>query len=298
MTVLRYASPIDAGRHGVHHSPRPTAESRPASRFTQRLGRDVPAEAGRYHLYAGHFCPWSHRLSILRQLANLADDVSISYVDGLRDGRGWAFRPATGRDPVNGFALVREAYAATDPGYAGQVSVPVLWDRAESRIVSNEPITLGIDLITAFGSGAGPAAGLYAAADRDRIETFDRWLRPAITYGIARAAVDRVAAEALATAWRRLDTLLEHRTFVLGERLTDADIRLWVSLVRYDCGPNAHGTLGPRLATYPHVWDYARALFGLDAFAATTDFTAFTAPFAVAPDWAAPTDRMSAGESI
>src|SRR5271154_6145118 len=92
---------------------------------------EYPAEPGRYHLYVSWACPWAHRSAIVRELLGLQDVISLSAVDPVRDGRGWAFRDGDGfgLDPVNGFALLRDAYDATEPGYDGHVSVPVLWDK-------------------------------------------------------------------------------------------------------------------------------------------------------------------------
>jgi glutathionyl-hydroquinone reductase len=116
---------------------------RPAYPFQGRITADgssgYPAVPGRYHLYISWACPWAHRSAIVRRLLGLEDVISLSAVDPVRDGRGWAFRegPGYSLDPVNGFALLREAYEATEPGYDGHISVPVLWDRETSRIVSN-----------------------------------------------------------------------------------------------------------------------------------------------------------------
>ena len=281
----RFATPVNAWQHGIYRATQRTGGNRPSVRFTQRLGVDVPATSGRFHIYAGRFCPWSHRLAIIRALTDA--EVSLSFVDGLRDGRGWAFRERTGADPVNGFTLLREAYEASEPGFTGHVSVPVLWDRVARRIASNDPIAVGIDLATCFG-----AIELYPVEQAERIEAFDGWLRATLTYGLARAAADPVARTEIAATLRRLDTRLQTQPFILGDRLTDADLRLWVTLVRYDSGPNAHGNLGPRLTTFEHLWDYARALYAHDAFHSTTDFAAFTAPFARMPDWSQPVHHV------
>src|ERR1700745_4468246 len=98
-----------------------------------------PAVAGRYHLYISWACPWAHRTAIVRTLLGLEEAISLSAVDPVRDGRGWAFREGPGHslDPVNGFSLLRQAYEATEPGYDGHISVPVLWARQSGRIVSN-----------------------------------------------------------------------------------------------------------------------------------------------------------------
>src|ERR1700745_1503097 len=111
-----------------------------------------PAVAGRYHLYISWACPWAHRTAIVRKLLGLEEAISLSAVDPVRDGRGWAFREGPGHslDSVNGFSLLREAYEATEPGYAGHISVPVLWDRETSRIVSNNFPDITIDLDTQF----------------------------------------------------------------------------------------------------------------------------------------------------
>ena len=166
-TAATVASPVDFatfGDYGAKAPPRADgAFVRPVYRFQGRLSADgstgYPAEAGRYHLYISLACPWAHRSAIVRALLGLEDVVSMSVVDPVRDGRGWAFRDGPGYtpDPVNGFTLLREAYEATEPGYDGHVSVPVLWDKETGRIVSNNFPDLTIDLGTQFGRWASPA---------------------------------------------------------------------------------------------------------------------------------------------
>jgi putative glutathione S-transferase len=249
--TVSYASPVNAWIHGEYRIARSAGGSRPLYRFRDRITDDgssgFRAEPGRYHLYAGRFCPWSQRVAIQRALNGLEDAVSISYVNGLRDARGWAFRDPTGPDPVNGFTLLRQAYEATEPGFDGHVSVPGLWDRETGRIVSNDFATLGIDLATQFR----------------------KWAR-ADTYPVA---------------LRRLDRMVANHEYLLGPTLTEADVRLWVTVVRYDAGPNAHGRIGPRLTAFPNLWAYARRLYRHPAFRDTTDFASFTAPLAGVPDW-------------
>jgi glutathionyl-hydroquinone reductase len=166
-TAADVASPVDFdafGDYSVKAPPRSDgAFVRPVYRFQGRLSADgstgYPAEAGRYHLYISLACPWAHRSAIVRALLGLEDVVSMSVVDPVRDGRGWAFRDGPGYtpDPVNGFTLLREAYEVTEPGYDGHVSVPVLWDKETGRIVSNNFPDLTIDLGTQFGRWASPA---------------------------------------------------------------------------------------------------------------------------------------------
>lgn len=278
-----YASPVDASAHGPY---RPA--DRTVRRFTGRLSVDgssgYPADPGRYHLYARWACPHSHRLAIIREMAGLADVVSLSYVDGLRDGRGWAFRAGTGPDPVNGFTLLRQAYEATQPGYHGEVAVPMLWDRHRLRVVSNEPVTMGTDLATAFRHHAR-AIDLYPAPSAAKIEQIGDEITAQVAAPAARAHLDRAAASVLRAALRRFDARLATRHRLLGTRLTDADIRLWVQIVRLDAGPNAHRTIGPRLDSYRQLWRWARELYDLPAFRSTTRFETFAAPLADLPAW-------------
>jgi glutathionyl-hydroquinone reductase len=281
-----YATPLDASAHGEYRprSGSPTEAVWVRGRVTDDGSSGFAAESDRYHLYAGWSCPLSHRLTIQLAMRGLGHVVSVSYVDGLRDGRGWAFRERTGPDQVNGFTLLRQAYEATQPGYAADVSIPVLWDRRSGRIVSNDPSTIAIDLATQFAAWADPAVDSYAVAPREGVEVIDA------TYGstlreIGRAMYDRAAADRVTGALRDLDQRLASQPFLLGEQVSDADIRLWVLLVRYDAGGNAHGAIGPRLDAYPNLWRWAQNLYALPAFADTTNFAAFSAPFANVPNW-------------
>jgi putative glutathione S-transferase len=168
--------------------------------------------------------------------------------------------------------------------------VPTLWDRFTAKVVSNDSTGIGIDLATRFRHLAdGPAGGpvdTYPAALRDRIDDLDRWLRPAVNEGAGAAARgSRPARDNLLEAFELLDARLSHADHLIGDQLTEADIRLWVTLVRYDAGPNARRRINPGLHVYPHLWRYARALYRLPAFRSTTDFAAFTTPGAEPPDW-------------
>ena len=170
------ASPVDFDTYGDYMVKAPArpdgAFVRPLYRFQDRVTADgssgYRAEPGRYHLYVSLACPWAHRAVIVRGLLGLEDVVTLSVVDPIRDGRGWAFREGQGftADPVNGFTLLREAYEATEPGYDGHVSVPVLWDRETGRIVSNNFPDITISLATEFGQWAKPGADLYPAGLR------------------------------------------------------------------------------------------------------------------------------------
>ena len=134
---------------------------------------EFPLEAGRYHLYVSRACPWAHRTIIGRRLMGLGDAIGISYVDPLRDERGWAFTGGEYFDPINGFEFVGEAYAATDPSYGARVTVPVLWDKQAGVIVNNESAEILRMLETVFAPLAGHPVDLYPEAVRDQIDALN-----------------------------------------------------------------------------------------------------------------------------
>lgn len=289
----RYASPVDTATFGEYRIVRDPDDPRPLYRFRGRVPEGT--EPGRYHLYSGWFCPWAQRVVITRTLAGLEDVVSLSYVDQHRDARGWAFREANGPDRVNGFTLLREAYDATEPGFDGHVSVPTLWDRATGTVASNEYRTIGVDLATRFRHLAEPVVDTYPADLAEPIEDLDRWLGPAVNHGVYAAAGGTLEAEParsrLLAAFADLNHRLAARRFLLGDRLTEADIRLWVTLVRFDVGPNADRSIVDGLHVYEHLWSYARDLYGIPAFRDSTDFSTFTRPGATVADWDEPARR-------
>lgn len=290
--MTSYASPVDTERWGEYRINRD--DTRPLYRFGNRIGSDaLPAESGRYHVYAGWFCPWAQRVTIGIAQNGLSDVISVSYVDDARDGRGWAFRAQHGPDPVNGFTLLREAYEATEPGFDGHISTPTLWDRASGRVISNEYRLIGLDVATAFAPWADLDRSTYPEQWRSEIDELDRWLGPAVNQGVSAAGTDSAARSDLLNAFAELDQELADRRYLVGDRITEADIRLWVTLVRYDVQANAGGRIGPVLSEYPALWSYARDLYAEPAFRDTTRFASFTSPEAEIPDWTAPSERRS-----
>lgn len=287
--MTTYASPADTATHGEYTINRTNDDPRPLYRFAGRISADgstpFPAEPGRYHLYSGWFCPWAQRSVLAVELAGITDAVTVSYVDNSRDGRGWAFREEHGADPVNGFALLREAFEATEPGFDGHVSVPTLWDRVTGQVVSNDFGLLDIDLASQFG---GSGIDLYPDELRAGIDELDAWILPEVNQTAHLALGDGAqAAEAgrvLRSAFDRLEERLGTRRFLLGDQLTLADVRLWVTLVRYDAG--AARTGAPRLAEHPVLWGYARELYAVPAFTRTTDFASFGGTAEVIEQWA------------
>ena len=286
---MSFASPVDTATHGEYRIHRASGDTRPLYRFDGRVGsEEYPAEPGRYHLYAGWFCPWAQRVTAALAVAGIGEDlVSVSYVHGERDGRGWAFREPTGPDPVEGFTLLREAYEATEPGYDGHVSVPALWDRRTRRIVSNNFAHLDTDLPTAFA--ADDAVQLYPEELRGEIDDLERWLLPDLNQAPPAARADtaegRSARTKLASTLAALDDRLAGAIFLVGNHITIADLRVIVTLLRFDAQANADGLLGPALDGYPSLWAWARRVYQHPGVRATTRFEAFTTPGATLPDW-------------
>src|SRR5256884_1544500 len=177
----RYASPVDYGADGQYGPGRGFDHGqewrRPRCRFQDRVTADgssgFPAGPGRYHLYISWGCPWAQRTAIVHKLMRLDDVVSLSYVDDVRDARGWAFRERRGPDPVNGFTFLAQAYEATEPGFSGHVSVPVLWDRTTRKIVSNNFTDITIDMGREFDTWGDRSVDLYPEKLRGDIDALN-----------------------------------------------------------------------------------------------------------------------------
>lgn len=280
-----YASPVDHSAYGhygpgrLHLSP---DWNRPVYPFQGRITADgssgFRAEPGRYHLYVAWVCPYAHRAAIVRKLKGLEDVVSLSYVDDERDGRGWAFRERRGPDPINGFTLLEQAYDATEKGYGGHISVPVLWDRQTGAIVSNNFPDITIDLATKFEQWAGTSIDLYPDALRAEINKLNGWIYYDINTGVSRVA--RAATEddreqerhRVVAALERLDGRLAEQRFLTGDTITEADVRLWVTLARFDTEHNRGHLISEReLTDFEHLWPYARDLYQRPAFRETTE---------------------------
>jgi glutathionyl-hydroquinone reductase len=287
-----YASPVDYGRYGHYGQGRGfnagQSFQRPAYRFRGRItaggSSGYRAEPGRYHLYIAWGCPWAQRTAIVRKLKGLEDVVSLSYVDDQRDGRGWAFRERRGADPVSGFTLLAEAYQATEPGYDGHVSVPVLWDRHTGKVVSNNFPDITIDLGTQFGAWGSPSPDLYPEGLRADIDALNERVYETVnngTYRVAGATTEPEYTELRHRLTGTLDALdgrLAGQRYLFGASVTEADVRLWPTLARFDLGYNPLGKISERpLTGFPALWGYARDLYQMPAFRETTDFAAYAA---------------------
>ncbi len=251
-------------------------------RFTADGSSGFPAAAGRYHLYVSLACPWAHRAIIVRQLLGLGAVISMSVVDPIRDERGWAFRDGDGHgpDPVNGFQFLSEAYRRTDPAYDLRVTVPCIWDRETGRLVTNNFPDMTLDFETQFTAFHRPdAPDLYPEPLRPEIDTVNQMIYTEVNNGVYKAgfATSQDAYAAAVTAlFQRLDWLeerLARQRFLVGAQLTEADIRLFTTLVRFDAVYYGHFKCNlRRLVDYPNLWAYARDLYQHEGIGDTVNF--------------------------
>ncbi|GIJ45531.1 glutathione-dependent reductase [Virgisporangium aliadipatigenens] len=259
-------------------------ESAPSGEFVRQPNRftdPVTAEAGRYVLYASLACPWAHRSIIVRELLGLQEALPLRIVDPIRDEKGWRFTlDPDGRDPVTGALYLSELYLGTDPAFEGRVTVPAVWDTVTSRVVSNDYPRLTLTWETTFAPLHRPGApDLYPEPLRAEIDALNDELFRDVNNGVYRCgfATTQSAYEAAFHAlFARLDVLEERlgeRRYLHGDAITDSDVRLYTTLVRFDAVYHGHFKCNLRkLAEYPHLWGYARDLYRTPGFGSTTDF--------------------------
>jgi putative glutathione S-transferase len=240
-----------------------------------------PAEAGRYHLYVSVACPWAHRTLIFRELKGLGDAIAVSNVDPLVLEQGWSFSDAPGcvPDTVNGLRHLHEVYTRARPDYSGRVSVPVLWDRKTATIVNNESSEIIRMLNGEFNAFARrPDLDFYPLDLRAEIETINTLVYENINNGVYRcgfaitqAAYER-AFDALFAALDAIETRLSRSRYLAGGRVTEADWRLFTTLVRYDAVYFGHFKCNlHRIAEYPNLSNYLRELYQVPGIAGTVN---------------------------
>ena len=239
------------------------------------------AEPGRYHLYVSLACPWAHRAIIVRRLKKLEGVISLSLVDPVRDDRGWAFDDGPGAfpDPVNGFGFLSEAYRATDPGYDGRITVPVLWDKRGERAVNNDSAEIIRMLNSAFDEWGDPSVDLYPADLRDEIDAINADVYEHVNNGVYRAGFAKTqfayeeAFDGVFDALDRIDRRLGVQRYLTGDRVTEADWRLFTTLLRFDAVYYLHFKCNlRRLTDYVSLWPYARELYQWPGIAETVAF--------------------------
>ncbi len=237
-------------------------------------GRAFPAAAGRYHLYVSHACPWAHRTLIFRELKGLADVFGLSVVHPHMGDEGWTFEPGDGvvPDPHLGARFLREIYLRAQPDASCRVTVPVLWDTQEKTIVSNESSEI-IRMFNSAFDGVGARPGDYCPDELRPV--IDRWnarIYEDVNNGVYRAGFATTQAayeEAFVALFAALDEIEAHlgsHRFLAGERFTEADVRLWTTLLRFDPVYVGHFKCNlRRIADYPNLSGYTREIYQIPA---------------------------------
>ncbi|MGO4740757.1 glutathione S-transferase family protein [Bosea sp. 2KB_26] len=236
------------------------------------------AEAGRYHLYVSLACPWAHRTLIFRSLKGLAPLIDVSVVHWLMAEQGWSFAAGEGvvADPIGGARFLHEVYTKADPHYSGRVTVPVLWDKQTGTIVNNESSEI-IRMFNSAFDGIGAKAGdYYPERLRTEIDDLNARIYATVNNGVYRAGfatTQEAYEEAVGPLFETLGWLeerLSSRRFLTGDAITEADWRLFTTLIRFDPVYVGHFKCNiRRIADHPHISAYLRSLLEVDGVAAT-----------------------------
>ena len=261
---------------------------RPATRFRNFVTADggpgpsgeggFPAERGRYHLYISLACPWAHRTLIFRALKKLDDVISVSITEPLYGKTGWEFgtTPGTTPDTANGKTTMAEVYLLADPRYTGRVSVPVLWDKTRRTIVNNESAEIIRMLNAAFDAFTDVKTDYYPRPLRAEIDRINDLVYPNVNNGVYRAgfatgqAAYEEAARGVFAALDQLEQVLSGQRYLVRDQITEADWRLFTTLIRFDSVYYSHFKCNLRRITdYPNMWNYLRELYQVPGIAGT-----------------------------
>jgi len=243
------------------------------------------AEAGRYHLFISMACPWAHRTLIFRKLKGLEDMISVSNSNSYMGPDSWTYEPEAGRifsgdgDDDEYIEYLYELYRLVEPDYSDRATVPVLWDKERQTIVSNESSEIIRMFNTEFdGIGGESSRDFYPQHMREEIDALNEWIYPNVNNGVYRsgfATTQEAYEEAVIPLFDTLDKLearLSDKRFLLGDKLTGADIRLFPTLVRFDSVYVSHFKCAiKRIVDYPNLWGYTRDIYELPGIADTVD---------------------------
>ena len=236
------------------------------------------AEPNRYHLYVSLACPWAHRTTIYRKLKGLEDMISLSVVHPFMGDKGWTFAEGTGviADPIVKADYLYEVYIAAKPDYTGRVTVPILWDKKTNTIVSNESSEIIRMFNSAFDEVGATAINFLPTELLAEIDTVNEFVYSAVNNGVYKAGFATTEAaykEAVITLFDALDTLearLVDQRYLLGNTITEADWRLFTTLVRFDAVYVGHFKCNiRRIVDYPNLWGYLRDLYQVPGIAET-----------------------------
>jgi len=239
-----------------------------------------PAEKGRYHLYVSAACPWAHRTLIFRKLKGLEDHISVSVVNPLMLEHGWTFEPGEGviPDPIGGAEFLFQVYTRARPDYTGRVTVPILWDREKGTIVNNESSEIIRMFNSAFNNAGATGPDFYPADLAQEIDAINDVVYPNINNGVYRAGFATTQAayeEAVTALFETLDAIekrLGDQRYLVCDRITEADWRLFTTLVRFDPVYVGHFKCNiRRIEDYPNLWRFTRELYHFPGVANTVN---------------------------
>ena len=287
---MAHGQMIDGVWHTQFHDTRPTGGrfKRSAPKFRNWVtpdgsagpsgGGGFPAARGRYHLYVSLACPWAHRTVVFRKLKGLEDAISMTEVEPVMGDQGWQFGPDADLDSVNGKQRLNEIYLLADPRYSGRVSVPVLWDKEKRTIVNNESSEIIRMLNSAFDAFTNERTDYYPAERRRAIDAINDEVYNNVNNGVYRcgfAGTQQAYEEAFLDLFATLDRIeerLSRQRYLAGNRSTEADWRLFTTLLRFDAVYYGHFKCNlRRIADYPNLSNYLRDLYQVPGVAATVN---------------------------
>ncbi|ABI56625.1 glutathione S-transferase family protein [Alkalilimnicola ehrlichii MLHE-1] len=284
---------------------------RPETRFRDWVTADgrsgFPAEPGRYHLHVSLACPWAHRTLILRHLKGLEDVIDVSVVDPYMGEGGWHFSnyPGASEDRVNGCRYLHQVYLKARPDYTGRVTVPTLWDKVAGTIVNNESAEIVRMLNSAFDAFGRADRDFYPAALREQIDRVNAFVYDRINNGVYKAGFAtrqdayEEAVGALFAALDELEERLSRQPYLAGDRVTEADWRLFTTLVRFDPVYVGHFKCNVRrLVDYPNLWAYTRQLYQVERVAETVNLDHIKRHYFTSHPMINPTRIIPAGPAV
>ena len=238
-------------------------------------------EAGRYHLYVCLACPWASRCLMMRKLKGLEEIISLSVVNPVMLEHGWTFEDGPGviADPIIDADYMHEIYTHVDPTYSGRVTVPVLYDKKTDTIVNNESSDIIRMMNTAFDEIGATPGDYYPADLRDEIDDINDYVYDHVNNGVYKAGfateqqVYEKEAQNVDDALAKLNDRLEHQDYLVGDQLTEADIRLFTTLIRFEHVYFGHFKCNlHHLTEYPHLWEYTKRIYNYENLSDTVDF--------------------------
>lgn len=253
------------------------------AQFRDWISKDgkFQAEAGRYHLYVCLACPWASRCLMIRKLKGLEEIISLSVVNPVMLEHGWTFEDGPGviADPIIDADYMHEIYTHVDPTYSGRVTVPVLYDKKTDTIVNNESSDIIRMMNTAFDEIGATPGDYYPADLRDEINDINDYVYDHVNNGVYKAGfateqqIYEKEAQNVDDALAKLNDRLEHQDYLVGDQLTEADIRLFTTLIRFEHVYFGHFKCNlHHLTEYPHLWEYTKRIYNYENLADTVDF--------------------------